>query len=280
MLSRPLASTVPGYRPLNMDPLGRLDPLHPTSPHLLANLQLAFGPCQGKTFRFFKEICYPPVWLTDGVRDPPAPRQMVETDRLTRLVVLERFGEPGLDLSNPGPWERVGREEFRLARAALRCHADPQVTRRGRLIARLGHEDEPEVIGLRLLQATPRQKQPHGRARAEGGGDQLHRGRVTRRERGLSREEPALHGELLAEPLAPVARDRVRDLMAEDSGQPGVVASDRQDPRVHRDLAARQAERVRLLVLEDAELPLVVRASGGLGDPGADTRDLVVQRGI
>ena len=75
-------------------------------------------------------------------------------------------------------------------------------------------------------------------------------------------------------------RDRVRDFVTEHRGEPGVVARHRQDPGVDGDLAAGQRERVHLLVLDDVELPLVVGASGRIGDAPADARHRRVQRGI
>jgi hypothetical protein len=77
-----------------------------------------------------------------------------------------------------------------------------------------------------------------------------------------------------------VARDRVRNLVAEHRGEARVVARDRQDPRVHRHLATGQAERIDLLVVDDAELPPIVPALGGFGDARADAPHLIVERGV
>src|SRR5262249_37290565 len=60
-----------------------------------------------------------------------------------RFVVLESFGEPTLDLPDPGRIRRVGREELRLARALLLAHAHPEVTSGVGVVSRLRHQDEP-----------------------------------------------------------------------------------------------------------------------------------------
>jgi hypothetical protein len=69
----------------------------------------------------------------------------------------------------------------------------------------------------------------------------------------------------------------VRDLVGQHRGQTGVVARDRQDARVDADLAARQAEGVRLLVVDDLELPLEVRPLRRLGDAPPHPGDLLVE---
>src|SRR2546428_13452706 len=70
-----------------------------------------------------------------------------------RLVVEERLRDPGLDLADPRLGGRMRREELRRARptAAGLPHAHPPDPRGRRAIARLGHIDEAEVVGLRLL---------------------------------------------------------------------------------------------------------------------------------
>src|SRR6185295_14573864 len=66
--------------------------------------------------------------------------------------VLLGFWEPALDLDDPGGVRGVGREELEgLAPSRGRAHAHPQVAGRLRRITGLGHVDEPEVVGLRLL---------------------------------------------------------------------------------------------------------------------------------
>ena len=60
----------------------------------------------------------------------------------------------------------------------------------------------------------------------------------------------------LAHALAPVLQRRVRDFVPHHGGQPGVILRDRQDAGIDADFSAGQAEGVRLLALEDHELPL------------------------
>ena len=74
-----------------------------------------------------------------------------------------------------------------------------------------------------------------------------------------------------------MARDRMRHLVADHRGQLVVVLGDLEQPGVDADLAARQRERVRLVVLDQRELPLPfgMRADGG--DPAADLLDPLVE---
>src|SRR5439155_14171048 len=68
----------------------------------------------------------------------------------------------GLDVSEPRRLGWMGGQELGLALALLRSFGDPmpEVERRVRVVARLGHEDEAEMVGLRLLGAAPGQDQP------------------------------------------------------------------------------------------------------------------------
>src|SRR5204862_4143862 len=141
---------------------------------------------------------YARVWPTAGVHGPPAARRMVETGPLAGPVVLQRLRNPGLDLGDPGLRRRVRREEFGLARAALRGHAHPEIARGLRMIAGARHVDQAEMVGLRFLQPAPRQEHADRRAGAEAGRHPLRRTRVMSRERRLRGQEAALHRELLA----------------------------------------------------------------------------------
>src|SRR5437762_14308442 len=84
-------------------------------------------------------------------------------------VVLHGLRNPGLDLSDPRRFRRMGGQELGRALAPLRSlgHPMPEVERRVRVVARLGHEDEAEMVGLRLLGAAPGQDQPHRGSCAE-----------------------------------------------------------------------------------------------------------------
>src|SRR5438874_8942163 len=91
----------------------------PTSSHfapLIGKSTVAISACQGKTLRFFKEIRYPRVWRSYSAGGAPPPRRMVENRGLAGLVVLHGLGQPGLDLSDPGLRQRVGRQELGLSR--------------------------------------------------------------------------------------------------------------------------------------------------------------------
>ena len=68
-------------------------------------------------------------------------------------------------------------------------------------------------------------------------------------------------------------------LVAEHGRQAGLVLADGQNPRVHDDLAARQAERVDLLAAHHADAPLVLDLPlfhRRRGQPAHDARDLDV----
>src|SRR6266850_6775829 len=140
------------------------------------------------------------------------------------------------------------------------------------MIPSLRHVDEAEMVRFGLLRAAVRQENAYRRAGAKCRRCQLHARRVLLRVADLERGEASLHRELLAHPFAAVTRDRVRDLVTDDRREPRVVTRDRQDAAVDHDLAAREAKRIDLLVLEDLELPLVVGASGRGGDSSSDAR--------
>jgi len=66
-------------------------------------------------------------------------------------------------------------------------------------------------------------------------------------------------------------RDRVRDLVAEDRREPGLVLGNRQDAGVDPDFAAGERPRVHLCrVVEERELPGPVRAVGAAGETPPD----------
>src|SRR5262249_5748471 len=158
---------------------------------------------------------YPRVWRTDGAVSYSAPRRMVETRTLAGVVVLQRFGQPGLDLGDPSLRQRMGRQEFGLSRPPLGGHSHPEVPRRPGIVALARHVDQAEVIGLGFLLPAPRQQQADGGAGAEPCRDPLRSTRIAPRQGHLRRDEAALHRELLADALTAVSRDRMRDFVTE-----------------------------------------------------------------
>src|SRR5437899_11994745 len=97
----------------------------------------------------------------------------------------------------------MGREELgltTLTAISLR-HANPEVAGRRGVVARLGHEDESQVVRFRLLRATPRKQDTYRRAGAEQRRDDLDRLRIVARERDLRRRERGLHEQCLTHAL-------------------------------------------------------------------------------
>src|SRR6202040_1722262 len=118
-------------------------------------------------------------------------------------------------------------------------HALPERERAVRIVAGARHEDEPDVIGFRLLRATERQQAPALRPDAVG-----REPRIPARARAEKRAEQRaarLRGEPLAHALGAVSRERVRDLVPEDDGEAVRVLRDGKDATIDGDLAARQA---------------------------------------
>ncbi len=114
-------------------------------------------------------------------------------------------------------------------------------------------------------------------ADTEGGHrDFLHR-RAALRQQLLNTGTRELQREIVAHALGAVARDRVRNFVRKDDGQAGIVACDRQDPRVNGDLASRQAKGVGALgFIEQRELPLEPGLVRRVGDAAADPHHTLV----
>src|SRR3989454_8406608 len=72
-------------------------------------------------------------------------------------VELQGLRHPGLDLLDPSRFRRVGGQVLGWAVTPL-CglgHPIPEVEHRVRVVTCLGHEDQAEMVGLRLLGAAP-----------------------------------------------------------------------------------------------------------------------------
>src|SRR5881397_4281341 len=89
------------------------------------------------------------------------PYHLSSTTSLLRLVGAHGLRQPALDLADPGLLRRVSGEELRRSGSAFRGlgHPDPEIARRVGIVAGLGHVDQPQVIGLGFLLASPRQEQ-------------------------------------------------------------------------------------------------------------------------
>src|SRR5439155_18587281 len=114
-----------------------------------------------KNIRFFVGFRLGRLWATGCGDHPTSTHRMVLWGRISGsvrsagTVVLNGLRNPGLDLSDPRRFRRMGGQELGRALAPLRSlgHPMPEVERRVRVVARLGHEDEAEMVGLRLLGA-------------------------------------------------------------------------------------------------------------------------------
>src|SRR5881396_1563703 len=149
--------------------MGRGRDFIPLCPTWMVRLASPERSCQGKTFDF----SWDSGWVGCGRRvveiTPLRPTGWCYGVGSAGTVVLHGLRNPGLDLSDPRRFRRMGGQELGRALAPLRSlgHPMPEVERRVRVVARLGHEDEAEMVGLRLLGAAPGQDQPHRGSCAE-----------------------------------------------------------------------------------------------------------------
>src|SRR5262245_11660724 len=90
-----------------------------------------------------------------------------------RVVVAQRFGQPGLYLLLARAVARMRRQELRATAAARTLHALPERERSVRIVAGARHEDEPDVIGLGLLRAAVREQYAQLGADAVRGEDRV-----------------------------------------------------------------------------------------------------------
>src|SRR5262249_39572917 len=87
-------------------------------------------------------------------------------------------------------------------------HAHPEIASGVRLVAGLGHEDQPQMVGLGLLSAAPRQQHADRSARAQERTHALRDGGIAG---GRPRQRPdhRIDSHLVAHALAPVPRHHV-----------------------------------------------------------------------
>src|SRR5690348_5000361 len=162
--------------------------------------------CQAKTPDFqaipCRRECHPLGVARTGLPRVDGGRWWGRGALLGGAVVRQGLGHPALDLLDAGLLGRVGRQPLRRSLALGRLgHPLPQLERGVGVVAGLGHQDETDVIGLRLLLAAPRQQHAHLGPRAERRAHQLHGGRIAARHAGQELRR-GLHAHLLAEPLA------------------------------------------------------------------------------
>ena len=161
----------------------------------------------------------------------------------------------------------MGREEFhrRLA-GSRRAETLPESGSLGRIVARLGHEHQPDVVGFGFVfSAVGENHAVLGRGPI-GFHDHLFSLRVLRLRGVGHRLLCGLDRVALANSLAAMPCDGVRDFVGHHNGQSRFRFADRQNAFMDRYLAAGQAKGVLLRRRDQLEFPLVI-------GPAADRRD-------
>ena len=125
------------------------------------------------------------------------------------------------------------------------------------------------MIRLGFLLAAVRRQHKILRTDTVGAVQQCLPARVGARGRHAEKFPAKLRHHAFTHTFRAVLGHRVRNFVADNCGQPGLVLRDRQNAGINADLAAGQAERVRLLALEHDEFPLRVRHV--LAGDGGDT---------
>ena len=159
----------------------------------------------------------------------------------------------------------IGDEE--LGRAQLDVfighHAPPEVQGQSRVIARLGHEDEPDLIGLQLLGGAVNGQDPMLDSQAVTLTDGLAGYTAHPAQPQADTQAPHVGHRGLALPLRGMAGQGVAHLMGQHRGQarliPGVLQGAGEDTR----LAPGEAKGAGLLgVFQDHKLPMIIGAVG------------------
>src|SRR5690606_38830406 len=114
-----------------------------------------------------------------------------------------------------------------------------------------------DLVRLPLVGAAEGQEHADGRAHAEGRGEELAHLRGAILQGDVEGYPAELRCHHLTHALVAVFGDGVRDLVPHHDRERVLVPRNGQQSSIHHDLAARQAERVHLVALDDVELPLV-----------------------
>ncbi len=177
----------------------------------------------------------------------------------------------------------VGAEKLRGSIAFARLgETAPENQRRPRIEAGLGHIEQPQSIGLQLLQPRIGEGDRQGAPHAISHLDELAVAFRDPLSQQLIQHHPAqFQQQQLRQPFGTVVRRGMSHLVAENSGQSGGIAGVRQNARIDPHLAPRQAKGIgRLRHIEDHELPPSVLQRGDCGDAPAHRLHLGGDLGI
>lgn len=145
-------------------------------------------------------------------------------------------------------------------------HPLPEGNSLTRVITRLSHHHQPDIISLALLHAAhgPREQQAQQVTSEQPAGDEHERRGGEEHQRGAE-EEGLPDG--LREALAKVLGEVVRDLVAQDGGELALRAGEAEDAAVDEDLAPGEDEGVcGGAVVDDIHLPLDAVVDAAHGD--------------
>jgi hypothetical protein len=168
-----------------------------------------------------------------------------------------------------------GHEFGRLTVTGGLTHSFPERDGLAGIVSGASHVEEAHLVGFNFVIATEGEQNAVGRTRAEQTHDRLALLKIHIGKRKGSADQRGLNEGVLEDALGAVTGDGVRDFVADDRGEAGFRLRDREDAGVNDDLAAGQTERVYLLAVDDADLP-IERGSGVArlrGDPGRDAPD-------
>ena len=146
------------------------------------------------------------------------------------VMDLEDLGHPPVHVLDPRLGRWVRRQEFGRPRARGLDHPFPQFRPLARIVARLRHQDQSDVVGLALVRAAVWQDCDEVGRRAEGLHDRPLRRGAAVAQTGVERARGGVGDGPLRHPLAAVARDRVAHLVSHDDREPRLRLRDRQNP--------------------------------------------------
>ena len=181
-----------------------------------------------------------------------------------RDVVFPGLGQEGLQLFQAAGVVGVGGHELGHPDALLvfSHHALPELQGLGRVVPRLGHEDEADVVRLGLLGPAVGEENAQLGAQAVALHDGRAGGRAHPAQGQPQPQAPGLGQRGLAQALPGMAGQGVGHFVRDHRGHAGFVLGILQDAGEDADLAPGQAEGVGLLTFEDQKLPAVIRALG------------------